>query len=414
MKTLKISLKNIFRNKRRTIITLSAIIFGNIGIIVFGGFLEYNFWGLRETTIRGALGHIQITKTGYLDSGKTNVLGYTIDNYQEIKSVIENELINEQTGLPFAEVVTPQILFNGILGTGKNTSVCTVKGVEPEYDPILSAVDIVRKGYDLSVADPLGGVIGKGIANGLSANVDDYLTLLISTPQGGLNAVDFKIRGVFESGIKEYDDSVIKIPLPLSQELLGTTDVTKILLLLDKTENTALVAEKLKALKQKYDWDIEIQTWDEMATMYHQVVRLQSTIYGIIKLIIAIIVIFSIANTISMSVMERINEIGTIRAIGGTRGYISRLFLCEGLWIGIMGGVLGIAFSLLVIKLINIHGISMPPPPGNTRGYIAYILIDEESIRFSFLLSVLTAFISSILPAIRASRIEINDALRSV
>jgi putative ABC transport system permease protein len=133
------------------------------------------------------------------------------------------------------------------------------------------------------------------------------------------------------------------------------------------------------------------------------------------KVIICIIVFFSIANTMSMSVFERIKEIGTLRAIGTTRWGITKLFLVEGVLIGILGGILGIICGILAAQIINLSGgIEVPPPPGMTVSFVCKILIVPKVLLYSFSLTVIVSVLSSLYPAIKASRLRIVDAIHYV
>jgi len=403
---IKIAARSVFRNKRRTVITLLSIIFGCVAIIVFGGFVDYSMWGLRESTIHSRLGHLQVYKAGYSEKGGTNPLAYTIEDYPRIRSIIEDE--------DHVDFVTSRLEFSGLIGGAENSVICIGKGVEPEKERELGITVSIVEGEDLSSEEPEEGIIGKGLAEGLGANIDDYLTILTSTAEGALNAVDLKLRGIFRTGVKEYDDVAVMVPMELAKTLLYTENVQSIVVVLDKTENTDLVADNLRQEFSQANLDLEIKTWSDLATFYHQVVQLYGGIFWVVRLIILIIVIFSIANTMTMSVFERTREIGTIRAMGTKRRGVLSLFLMEGLILGALGGALGLAFGIIAAKLISIKGIYIPPPPTMTEGYTALINIVPKDLIFAFSLAVGTSLVSSIYPAFKAARLKIVDALRYI
>ena len=403
---IKIAARSVFRNKRRTVITLLSIIFGCVAIIVFGGFVDYSMWGLRESTIHSRLGHLQVYKAGYSEKGGTNPLAYTIEDYPRIRSIIEDE--------DHVDFVTSRLEFSGLIGGAENSVICIGKGVEPEKERELGITVSIVGGQDLSSEEPEEGIIGKGLAEGLGVNIDDYLTILTSTAEGALNAVDLKLRGIFRTGVKEYDDVAVMVPMELAKTLLYTENVQSIVVVLDKTENTDLVADNLRQQFSQANLDLEIKTWSDLATFYHQVVQLYGGIFWVVRLIILIIVIFSIANTMTMSVFERMREIGTIRAMGTKRRGVLSLFLMEGLILGALGGALGLAFGIIAAKLISIKGIYIPPPPTMTEGYTALINIVPKDLIFAFSLAVGTSLVSSIYPAFKAARLKVVDALRYI
>jgi len=403
---IKIAARSVFRNKRRTVITLLSIIFGCVAIIVFGGFVDYSMWGLRESTIHSRLGHLQVYKAGYSEKGGTNPLAYTIEDYPRIRSIIEDE--------DHVDFVTSRLEFSGLIGGAENSVICVGKGVEPEKERELGITVSIVEGEDLSSEEPEEGIIGKGLAEGLGVKIDDYLTILTSTAEGALNAVDLKLRGIFRTGVKEYDDVAVMVPMELAKTLLYTENVQSIVVVLDETENTDLVADNLRKEFSQANLDLEIKTWSDLATFYHQVVQLYGGIFWVVRLIILIIVIFSIANTMTMSVFERMREIGTIRAMGTKRRGVLSLFLMEGLILGALGGALGLVFGIIAAKLLSIKGIYIPPPPTMTEGYTALINVVPKDLVFAFSLAVGTSLVSSIYPAFKAARLKVVDALRYI
>lgn len=403
---IKIAARSVFRNKRRTVITLLSIIFGCVAIIVFGGFVDYSMWGLRESTIHSRLGHLQVYKAGYSEKGGTNPLAYTIEDYPRIRSIIEDE--------DHVDFVTSRLEFSGLIGGAENSVICVGKGVEPEKERELGMTVSIVEGEDLSSEEPEEGIIGKGLAEGLGVKIDDYLTILTSTAEGALNAVDLKLRGIFRTGVKEYDDVAVMVPMELAKTLLYTENVQSIVVVLDETENTDLVADNLRKEFSQANLDLEIKTWSDLATFYHQVVQLYGGIFWVVRFIILIIVIFSIANTMTMSVFERMREIGTIRAMGTKRRGVLSLFLMEGLILGALGGALGLVFGIIAAKLLSIKGIYIPPPPTMTEGYTALINVVPKDLIFAFSLAVGTSLVSSIYPAFKAARLKVVDALRYI
>ena len=402
---LKVAFLNIFRNKRRTFLTMLVIVFGITSIIIFGGYVQYQYWGLRESFIRTQLGHIQVYKKGYTQEGNIDPLQYLISDYEQVRRVTHEVQ-------PEVRAVSAQLEFSGLVSTSEKTTVFIGKGIEPETDYLISSAEVIRRGRDISQFDVEAGILGIGLADGLGVNPGEFVTLLTSTKKGGINAVDFELKGVFKSGIKEYDDKALKIPLSLAQYLLNVREVSKLIILLKNTDDTKMVAQNLKSVFERKGFDLEIKSWDELAPFYHSVVSLYNGIFRFIGGIIGIIVIFSIANTLLMSVMERVNEIGTIRAMGATRPLVLKSFIYEGIIIGIIGGIIGVIIGIIMSCLININGIPMPAAPSMTRGYVAYIIITPQLLIYGFLLALVTAFISSIFPARKASKMKIVDALR--
>ncbi|MFQ5901441.1 MAG: ABC transporter permease [Thermodesulfobacteriota bacterium] len=407
MKIILLALRNIFRNKRRSAITFLAIVSGMTGIIIFGGFIEFAFFGLREQTIRTQLGHIQIYKKGYTEKGVADPSDYLIDNPDTVEKAISE--------LPHIAMVTRRLTFSGLISTGEKTLTAKGIGIAVEREEEMSTFETIVDGGPLEPDMVEGGVVGIELMRSLGAKVGDYLTILTTTKDGMLNAVDFKVAGVAQTGSREYDSVFVKLPISLVQNLLNTEAIEKIIVLLDDTEDVDKVVPILEEVIKEGGFNLEYKLWSDLATFYHKVVALYNGIFNVIKVIIGVIVLFSIANTMTMSVFERVREIGTLRAIGTTRGGIMRLFITEGILIGIIGGLLGIIVGVLTAYLINISGgIYIPPPPGMSRGYISLILIVPKVILYAFALIVVVSTVSSIYPAYRASRLKVVEALQHI
>jgi len=269
----------------------------------------------------------------------------------------------------------------------------------------------LETGRELANGEMDSLMVGRGLARSMNVKPGDYLTLMTTTVTGSLNAMDFRVVGTFMTGVKEYDDRAVKIPLPGAHYLLNTKKIEKLLVMLRQTEDTDAVMASLMSLAASRNWPIEMRTWSELAGFYHQVVLIFNGIFGFIGTIVFVIVVLSVANTIMMNIFERTREIGTLMAIGTKRKRIWALFLLEGAMIGLLGGVLGIVFGAVLGQIINYAQIQLPPPPGYTAGYQLRILMRPSILASSFALSLVTATLSSIYPAFKASRLNIVDAL---
>ncbi len=415
MITVKIAFRNIFRNKRRTILTLFTLVFGVVGMILFGGFVENAGYGMREAVIYTEVGHIQIYKLGFRKEGKTDPLEYMISDYDEVKKKLE--------GLKHVRLVTPRVNFSAIIEYGDKSTVCVGKGVVPEVEgQLISLSPIVKssgdgnfyiEGTGISSDDVAGVEVGSGFAESMGVKVGDTMFVL-GTAEGGSSGEDIRLKGIFKSGIKQYDEIGMRVPLELAQKFLDTENVSNMVVVLDKTENTDLVVAELNKLFSEKNLDLECEPWYEIDTSHQQVTNMLNSFFGFFRLIIAIIIILSIVNTLTMSVMERVREIGTLRAIGTLRRSVVKLFFYEGIIMGIIGGVLGIILGMIIAIIVNIGGITIPPPPVLSRNIVLHIMLVPKVIIQSFVIAVVISFLSSIVPVRKAARMNITDALRHI
>lgn len=398
----RLALRNIFRNRRRSAITLAVIIFGAVGLILFGGYKAITFRGLRESTIRGRIGHLQIFRLGYAEHESQKPLEYALEDVTAVRAVIERD--------PRVQFTAAQVTLMGLAGNGEKSETFIATAVEPQKDRQMRGQRIVS-GTDLPDGESDAVLVGRGLATSLGVKPGDYLTLMTTTTTGSLNAIDVRVAGVVESGVKEYDDRSIKMPLGGAQELLQTKKVEKLLVFLHDTDQTAAVQADLVRLFTSRKWLLEMKEWSQLAPFYRQVVMLYNGIFGFLGLIVFAVVIFSVANTIAMSTFERTREIGTLMAVGTTRNQVWRMFFAEGVLLGLIGGILGLASGALLAWLVNQGNVMLPPPPGYTVGYRLNILLQAPVMITAFTIALVTATLSSILPALKASRMKIVDAL---
>lgn len=412
--SVRYALANLGRQRRRSLVTLLAIVMGGGAVFLFGGFVQHSFSALREQTIRTNLGHLQIYREGYLASGATNPLRHGISGYEEIRGLLQEDPVLA----PMLKTVTGQIEFSGIASQyeAETSTFISAVGIEPASALTLGALDRIVLGSDLSRIDGLSVTLGTGVARGLDAGYRSELDLLVVNPVGGQNAMSVSVRGIMESGVKEYDDRALKMPLSTAQALLETDEVSRIIILLQDTGMTAAAQARVEAIIAEHELVLEVRDWSTLAAYYHQVVSLFDGIFFFIKSIVSVIVVFMIGNTLMMNVVERTREIATLRALGLTQSEVGRLFLLEGIFIGVLGAILSVLVGIGLAELINLNGLPMPPSPGYTRGYLAFILWDESIDLFWFTcaLSMVTAVLASIIPARRAARLQIAEAFRFI
>jgi putative ABC transport system permease protein len=402
----KMAFLNILRNYRRSVITLAAIIFGFISLVLFGGFVSSMYEGMRENMIRSELGHIQIYANGYNQYANKEPEKYLIS--QEATQ----EIINLVETVDGVMLVAERLNFSGLVSDGRQSTAIVGVGIDSDNESLLSSAISVIEGEDLFPDDVDGALIGEGLYHSLDAKVGNYLTLLGSTADGTINAVDIKIKGVIRSGVKEVDNRLVRMNLAHAQTLVYSDAVTRLVVLLDETTKTDKVAANLTQTFKKRELDLELRTWWDLAEYYHQVVALFDGVFGFIKVIVLFIVALSISNTMMMAVMERTKEIGTIRAIGGTPFEVSSIFIIEALFLGIIGSALGLGLGALLAEVITIAQWMMPRPPGSTQDYPIRIFIEFPVFIQTMCLGVGIAVISSIYPAVKASKIQVSEALR--
>lgn len=399
---LRIAYRNLLRNRRRTAVALLTVAGGCITYMLAGGFIDWIFLQMREATIHSQLGHLQIVRPGYFDKGIADPYAYLLPQDNSIQGALAKS-VNPV-------VITPRLSFSGLISFNDTTISFLGEGVDPSGETQVSTRINVFEGHDLSSGEDRSVILGEGLAANLGVSIGQTVVLLATASTGSPNAVEARVSGIFMTTSKEFDDHALRMPIPTVRKLMRVTGATSWIVLLDNTEKTSAATLSARAVLPAQEF--EVVPWSNLADFYNKTVVLFSKQVSVVKTIIALIIILSISNTQTMSVLERTTEIGTSLAIGLRRTQVLRLFLIEGILIGIIGGLIGIILGYFLSIGISGIGIPMPPAPGMAHGYTGEILITPLLAMDALILAILTTLIASVMPAWRASRMIIVDALR--
>jgi putative ABC transport system permease protein len=244
------------------------------------------------------------------------------------------------------------------------------------------------------------------------------LDLLAATAGGAPNVMSLSVVKAERQGVKELDDSFVAMHLHLAQQLLygrGEHKAVGIVLQLKRSEDIPAVRAGLNALFREKGLDLEVRDFTELQPQYNQVIGLFGAIFSFIAVVMGVIVLFTVVNTMSMSVMERVAEIGTARAMGVRRRSIRRQFLLEGWMLGAIGATIGMILAAIAASLVNRAGLTWTPP-GQAAAIPFRLLTSGVGglIGGVWLGLVFVATMAALVPANRAARMTVVDALRHV
>ncbi len=398
----RLASRNLRRNTQRTVVATLTVAFGIVAFLLAGGFIAWIFDQMRESAIHSQFGHVQIVRPGYYEKGVADPYAFLLPEQSDALSLVGR--------LPGFRSLAPRLAFSGLISHGDTTIAFIGDGVDPVNEKPVSAQVNIVSGRNLEKDDEAAVILGEGLAHAMGVKPDDTVVLLVTTSTGGPGAVEVKVAGTFATTTKEYDDSALRLPIRVARKLMKVKGATSWVVLLDETERTDEATRYLAENLPKLDY--EIVPWTALADFYNKTVVLFSKQVSVVKFIIGLIIVLTISNTQMMSVLERTTEIGTSLAIGLRRMTLMRMFIVEGALIGVAGGVLGVFLGFVLAHAISAVGIPMPPPPGMARGFMGEILIVPQLAADALVLAVVTTFAASLLPAWKASRLVIVDALR--
>ncbi len=407
MSPLALGWRNLVRQKRRSFLMIAVVAFGFASFALAGGFIAQSFEALKDGTIR-SVGHLQLIDRRALGRAEEATLEFGIRDSARARAAAAKD--------PGVAAVIPRIDFVGLATTGTRSVPFLGVGVDPGPEAAATlASDLVVSGRYLSGDGGDSIVLGTGLASALEAKVGDRVTLMATTPDGSLNAVDGIVEGLADVKFKELNDRYLAAGVPLVSRLLQSGEtVTKLVVFLKKGANEEKTAARLGRTLAAEGFALAVQRWQDLAVFYAQVKLLYIGIFGFVGAVLVVIVILSAAIVMTMAVTERTREIGTLRALGTRPSGILQMFLAEGILIAVSGCLAGTVIALVVRAALNASGIMLPPPPGATTGTPIHVNFYGLAYVAGLAAMVATMAVAAFFPARRASRVAIVDALTHV
>lgn len=396
----KIAWRNVLRNKRRSLLCIMIMIISVTVLFLVKGYITGTFEGLTMMSVM-QYGNLQIAKPGYWEN---------TDHERHLLSGEEIATIKKVLG-ENADVTGsfPELAVYGIIGTEDASTIVSGSGIEPgsSWSQNITLVS----GTNLFEGDVDRVLLGKGITQKLKLEEDEWVSLMATTLDGAYNAGNLQVSGAFTVGNTDADNVYIILPLSYAQSMLNTDGADKIVVSLAETEATAATISWLEQRLTAEGLAVEIKSWSDLAAFYHQVRSLYETVFFFTSVVLFILVFFSVLELISMAFFERMNEIGTIRAIGTLRHQVFALLSQEGLLLSLIGGALGIAGGWLGGYLINAVNITYTPPSISDPVPLYVDLALANGIT-PLILVVVATVLSALIPATKAARLNVVEVLR--
>jgi len=410
-KLVKIAIRNLFRYRRRTLLTMSLITIGVAFVLVFVS-VTASFKSMMVGEITDSmLGHIQIHKKGYVASIDNLPLNLNLKPGQLQK--VENAL----AGIPKIEAYSPRLKFGGVFSNFVDSTNVRLNAVDPEKEmatvPLLASRIINGK----KTIEPGEILVPELLARGMKVEVGDIAVVVATNEDGSVNGYQFTVGGIVSSVTGPGGrDGYIHIEDGRQILRLDEPEVSEVAIRLEKLAALDDVEARLQeTLGRETNPSgkpvFEIHTWKKL-TPFFNVVRMIDIMTFFIKLMLIAIVLISVMNVMIMAVYERTREIGTIAAIGTLPGRILSLFVFEGLSLGILGAVSGTVLGSLAIVVLNASKVRFSF--GRAQGLILNAGIDPIDVLTIGLIVIAVAVLAGFRPAFRASRLEPVEALRHV
>lgn len=410
---IKIAVRNLRRYQRRTLLTSSLITLGVVSVLlvisVSGSFKNMMIGQITDSM----LGHLQIHQKGYLASIDTLPLNRNLQEKQiaQLEEILKN---NEDI-----EAFSPRIKLGAMFSNYTETTNIRLNAVDPEREmrTMPELLNRIIKGEKKGLLKKGEILVPELLAKGMKVDVGSDIVLVATNKDGSVNGQSFIVRGIVE-GVTGPGGRDGYIHIDDAQTLLRMEgkEVSEIAVRLRDMRQLGNVFTTLNGIlepiRNKMDKPVfEVHTWEKL-TPFANIAKMIDLMTLFIKVMLVAIVLVSIMNVMVMAVYERINEIGTIAAIGTSPGKILSLFLTEGLLLGIFGTLLGIVLSLVTVAALRAARISFDF--GQQQGIILNPSITSTDIVSIALIVIAIAVLGSLQPAWKAARMDPITALRHV
>ena len=401
---LKIAFRNIFRQKRRTILTALAMIVGFTLSSVFIGWSDGAYGNIIEMFTRNRIGHIQVHREGYLDKPS---LYKTINGYEAI-----GETIQSSGGV---EAWTPRVYTAGLGSVGEKSTTVQIIGVDVARE--IQATHFNKKVIEGRVPGTTPSheaVIGKGLARILSGTVGSDIVIVSQGADGSIANDVYKIVGIVESGDETTDRMTCYLNLKDAQELLVLEGrIHEIVVIVSKIKQVSKITQAIETGLN--DSTLDVAPWQEIAKSFYRAMQADQQGDAIGRLVIMLIVAIGVLNTVLMSVLERTREYGVLKAVGTRPRQIFWLVICEVVIIALGSICVGTLLGVLINYLLSIYGITLPQEftYGGIKFETMYAEVNARSLIIPAITVMLSATGVSLFPAIKAARIMPAKAMRT-
>ena len=413
--TLKIAFRNIFRQKRRTILTALAMIVGFTLSSVFIGWSDGAYSDIIAMFTRNRIGHIQVHQHGYLDKPS---LYKTIADYESIGETIG--------GINGVAAWTPRIYSAGLGSVGEHSTAVQLIGID-------AAREVAATRFDKKIVDGQGfseqpaheAILGIGLATRISARVGDEIVIVSQGADGSVANDLYTIVGIAESGDEPTDRMACYLNLTDAQELLVLEGrAHEIVVIVSNINRVRKITQAIinslgeNASENEANPDalgLEVSPWQEVAKSFYRAMQADKTGDAIGRMIIMLIVAIGVLNTVLMSVLERTREYGVLKAVGTKPAQIFWLVTCEVVIIALCSIVIGALLGTLINHLLSVYGITFPEEftYGGVKFQTMYAEVNIRSLIIPAITVLLAATVVSLFPAIKAARVAPAKAMRT-
>lgn len=404
--------RNLWRNRRRTVLTLVSIAFGGFLAVIFTAMQDRSFADFIDTAARLAGGHVTLQHPEYLD---TPTLNLTVAHTEQLRQMALR--------LDDVERAVPRITGQVMLATARNSYAAFLIAYDPtlEDEETLSFDESLVEGEPFATSRGKGVILGQQLAQNLDLALGKKVVYTLVDREGQIVAGLARVSGIVATGAPSLDSTLCLLPIDTLRGVLGydPEESTLVGLSLEDSRHAADVAQRLA---RKLGPNTTALTWEETQPQLAGFIAMKIGAGRIMEFIIMILVAAGIFNTLFVSVMERLRELGIMMAIGFTPGQLFRLVMWESFWLGVVGLLAGTIVTIGPYVYLARTGIDASAMTGGKTAEVAGVGFDPvlrvgiypENLLLIGVAVVLATMAAGLYPAWRAGRIVPVESIKLV
>lgn len=396
--------RNVWRNKRRSLITLFAVCIGVWSCVTLSSIARGLSWGMADETIKTLTGHLQILAPGYREDP-------SID-HSFLMSSVPTEVFSD----PAIKAWTSRIRVPSVIMSERESLGVTLVGIDPKEEEVQSFLGgAISQGKLLRDENDPSIVVGERLLELLQTSIGKRIVLMSQNAYGELSEQGFRITGVFDAKLQSTEQSYVFIGRAVAQELLKVQDgVSEISILVNDREEIPAVIARLSPSFP----NLHVVSWQDLSPFVSALLRLQSEFIGFLFLLVFAAVSFGVINTLLMAIFERTREIGLLKAIGMKKGEIVFQVVLESLFLVCLGSIIGNLFGYMTVSFLQGTGVDISAFAEGAEHFgasrIIYpVFVQHDWIQVNYIV-LLMGILSSVYPALKAAGLKPVEALRSV
>ena len=405
---LKVAWRNLWRNRTRTLVTVTAVAITYGMYLMMMGIQEYTYGQMNDAASKAAGGMVLVQAKGFQDQQLNDMV---VGNADHAMAAVK--------ALPEVSHVAPRVLINGLLSTSSAAMPTRLQGVDPAVEMHFQDLSrYVTKGTFLQgdEEDPI--VLGSRIVDKLEIEIGDRVILTASGSDGEMQRALFHLTGVLHTNSRLTDETLAFTTIAAARGATGHKDVLSQIGLLGPVDADAMKAAVGAALSRD---DVEVMTWADAMPDLVGFIEMDRAYGNVFAIVMFMVVWFAIMNTFLMVVMERVRELGLLNALGLTPARIAQLVFLETFFLAVVALSVGLGLGLLGHFVIDANGIDMAAMYGTDSVDVAGVALTDTLVRSTITISrwinaslsvLVMVLLSAAYPAFKATRLQPSEAMR--